>query len=168
MILQEYELFLRCLIFILAVFSSSFVAQAGERLNDSLSPKKQYDVVLEWAHQGNVNRLSREDFFLLTAKVNNVEVRLDTSDFIGQHADIYLVLPTKIDGLAGIGGMTLAWDTNGRFSSGHITPGQRSLIFRGTIDSEIMMDLLTFTITLDAQYLIGKLRYAPIFEIETY
>ena len=161
-------MFFKCLVFILVVFSTSSVVQAGERLNDSLSPKKQYDVALEWAHQGNVNQLSREDFFLLKARVNNVEVRLDTSEFIGQQADIYLVLPAQIDGLSSMGGMTLSWDTHGFFISGRTIPGQRSLLYRGTIDSEIMADILTFTIILDANHLIGKLRYATVFEIETY
>lgn len=161
-------MFFRSLIIILVYLSTSFFAQAGERLNDNLSPKKQYDVAFEWANQGNVKQLSKEEFFLLKAKVNNVEIRLDTSKYIDQQADIYLVLPADIDGLSSMGGMTLSWDAHGTYISGRTIPGQRSLIYRGIIDSEIMTDFLTFTIILDAHYLIGKLRYAPVFEIETY
>jgi len=42
------------------------------------------------------------------------------------------------------------------------------LIYQGLIESPLMIEFFTFTITVDANRLTGKLRYAPIYEIELY
>jgi hypothetical protein len=152
----------------LLLAGSVFVARAGEILDDSQSPKKQYSVQLEWAHKRDLFALSKDEFYRLQASIPNVEVRLNTAGYMGKQAKIYLELPQIIDGLSSTEGFSLTWETDRIFASGGTTPGNRALIFDGNIDSPIMIDLFTFTLKINASCLIGKLRYAPIFEIETY
>lgn len=159
---------IRVALFIFLLAGSVFVARAGEILDDSQSPKKQYSVQFKWAHQGDVFELSKDDFYQLKACIPNVEVRLNTADYLGKQAKIYLELPQTIDGVSSTEGFSLTWETDRVFASGGTTPGNRALIFDGEIKSLIMTDLFTFTLKMNASHLTGKLRYAPIFEIETY
>jgi len=143
------------------------VALSGDILNDSLSPRQQYTIQFDWAHNERPSRLSRSEYLLQKARIPNVEVRLDTSGFIGQSARIYLKLPEQIDGLAGTAGFLLTWTTRGMFLSGEIRPGGRSLIYDGAIKTNVMYDLFSFTLTVDADEMTGAIRYAPVYEIET-
>lgn len=159
---------IRITLLALLLAGSVFIARAGEILDDSQSPKKQYSVQFEWAHKGDLFALSKDEFYRLKAYIPNVEVRLNTSGYMEKQAKIYLALPQTIDGLSSTEGFSLTWETDRIFASGRTTPGNRALIFDGKIDSPIMIDLFTFTLKINAGYLTGKLRYAPIFEIETY
>jgi len=146
----------------------SISSQAAEVLDDSQSPKKQFDVRFEWERQGNLSSVSKDEFFLLKAHIPDVEVRLNTSNYIGKKARIYLALPSQVDGFNGSQGFSLAWKTTGIFDSGETSPGNRALIFEGIIGSPLLTDFFTFTLKLDANRLTGKLRYAPIYEIESF
>lgn len=152
--------------FVLLAISLS--SQAAEELDDSQSPKKQFNVRFEWEHKGNLSSVSKDEFFLLKAHIPDVEVRLNTSDYVGKRARIYLALSRQIDGFNGSQGFSLTWKTTGIFASGTTSPGNRALIFNGPIESSLMTEFFTFTLKLDANRLTGKLRYAPIYEIELY
>jgi hypothetical protein len=143
------------------------VAMSGEVLDDSLSPRQQYTMQFDWVHKERPSRLNRSEYLLQKARIPNVEVRLDTSGYIGQSARIYLKLPEQIDGLAGIAGFLLTWTTRGMFLSGEIRPGGRSLIYDGGIKTPVMGDFFSFTLTVDADEMTGTLKYAPVYEIET-
>ena len=145
-----------------------FKVQAAEVLDDSQSPRKQFNFRFEWANKGDLSALSKDEFFLLEAHIPDVEVRLNTSNYIGKKARIYLALPSQIDGFNGSRGFSLAWKTTGIFASGATSPGNRALIFEGLIGSSLLTDFFTFILKLDANRLTGKLRYAPIYEIELY
>ena len=151
-----------------ALLSLSFNVQAAEVLDDSQSPRKQFNFRFEWANKGDLSALSKDEFFLLKAHLPDVEVRLNTSNHIGKKARIYLALPHQIDGFNGSNGFSLGWKTTGFFASGTTLPGTRALIYQGLIDSPLMIEFFTFTLTVDANCLMGKLRYAPIYEIELY
>ena len=146
----------------------SFKVQAAEVLDDSQSPRKQFNFKFEWANKGDLSALNKDEFFLLKAHIPDVEVRLNTSNYIGKKARIYLALPSRIDGFNGSQGFSLTWKTTGIFSSGMTSPGNRALIFQGLIESPLLIEFITFTLKLDANRLTGKLRYAPIYEIELY
>lgn len=143
-----------------------FKVQAAEVLDDSQSPRKQFDFRFEWANKGDLSALSKDEFFLLYAHIPDVEVRLNTSNYIGKKARIYLALPSQIDGFNGSQGFSLTWKTTGIFASGQTSPGNRALIFEGLIGASLLTEIFTFTLKLDANRLTGKLRYAPIYEIE--
>ena len=144
----------------------SISSHAAEVLDDSQSPKKQFNVRFEWEKKENLSSLSKDEYFLLKAHIPDVEVRLNTSSYIGKKARIYLALPMQIDGFNGSQGFSLAWKTTGIFASGVTSPGNRALIFEGVIGSPLLTEFFTFTLKLDANRLTGKLRYAPIYEIE--
>ena len=146
----------------------SFKVQAAEVLDDSQSPRKQFNFKFEWANKGDLSALNKDEFFLLKAHIPDVEVRLNTSNYIGKKARIYLALPSQVDGFNGSQGFSLAWKTTGIFDSGETSLGNRALIFEGLIESPLLTEFITFTIKLDANRLTGKLRYAPIYEIELY
>lgn len=144
------------------------MASGSDVLDDSRSPQQTYNVQLQWAHQGDLSGLSRQEFQKLVAEVPDVEVRLDTSKYVGQDVRIFLALPVQIGGLASSDGFTLTWKTRGLFYSGSTTPGYRALIFKGKLDTSQLIGFFNFTLNLDASRLTGKLRYAPIYEIETF
>jgi hypothetical protein len=145
-----------------------FKVQAAEVLDDSQSPRKQINFNFEWANKGDLSTLNKDEFFLIEAHIPDVEVRLNMSNYIGKKARIYLALPGQIDGFNGSQGFSLTWKTTGIFASGMTSPGNRALIFKGVIGSSLLTEFFTFTLKLDANRLTGKLRYAPIYEIELY
>jgi len=145
-----------------------FKVQAAEVLDDSQSPRKQFNFRFEWANRGDLSALSKDEFFLLKAHLPDVEVRLNTSSYMDKRARIYLALPHQIDGFNGSNGFSLGWKTTGLFAPGTVLLGTRALIYQGLIESTLMIEFFTFTLTVDANRLTGKLRYAPIYEIELY
>jgi len=161
-------IFYKITIILIALLFISLASQAAEVLDDSQSPKKQFNIKFEWEKQGDLSSVSKDEFFLLKAHIPDVEVRLNTSNYIGKKARIYLALPGQIDGFNGRQGFSLTWKTTGIFASGATSPGNRALIFKGVIGSPLLTEFFTFTLKLDANRLTGKLCYAPIYEIELY
>lgn len=141
---------------------------AGELLDDSKSPKKQYSTQFKWVHPSHLGSMDEDEYLLLEGTQSNVEVWLDTTDYMGQRARIYLGLPRQIQGFNSTEHFILRWKTNRIFSSGEVRPGNRAQIYDGSIDADLMIEMFTFTLRIKANYLTGKIRYAPIFEIEPY
>lgn len=141
---------------------------AREVLDDSKSPQKQFNSQFKWVHPAHHGALHEEQYLLLEGTQRNVEVRLDTTEYNGQNARIYLGLPRQIVGFSSTEHFTLRWKTNRIFFPGEVRPGNRTLIYDGSIDRDLMVDLFTFTLRINANYLTGEIRYAPIFEIEPY
>jgi hypothetical protein len=112
--------------------------------------------------------IDQDKYLLLEGTQSDVEIWLDTADYKGRKARIYLGLPRQIQGFNSTEHFTLRWKTNRLFSSGEVRPGNRTLIYDGTIEMDLMIELFTFTLRINANYLTGKIRYAPIFEIEPY
>lgn len=137
-------------------------------LDDSLSPRQAYNFQLKWAHHGDSARSGKTDLHRLIAVVPNVEVRLNTSGYVGENVSVFLALPIQIGGLSSSDGFTLSWDTRGTLYPGTTTPGNRFLIFKGNLDTPQLIEFFTFTLEVDANRLTGELRYAPIFEIERF
>jgi hypothetical protein len=138
----------------------------AERLDDSLSPRRQVNLDLVWRHQGNTDALSEAEFNSLTAQAKNLDTRLDTSAYIGSEARIFLELPILVRGLGNPSSLVLSWTTGGLFNAGRVTPGNRQLIYEGQITQPVMRDTMTFTFELDARYLLQPLRLEPVYEIE--
>ena len=142
------------------------VCWGAERLDDSQSPRRAYHQKMQWARRDSVSQATEAERRKLIGEVAHVEVRLDTSAYIGRQADIFLTLPDHIVGFSGSAGFQLSWKTRGLFSTGSVAPGQRALIFRGQVNSPQLIEFFTFTIEVDAQRLTGEIRYAPSYEIE--
>jgi hypothetical protein len=138
----------------------------AERLDDSLSPRRQVNLELQWKYQGNLDSLSDVEFNAVTAQARNLDTRLDTSAYIGSDARIFLELPILVRGLGNPSSLLLSWTTGGLFNPGRVTPGNRTLIYEGGITQAVMRDIITFTFELDARYLLQPLRLEPVYEIE--
>lgn len=138
----------------------------AEKLDDSLSPRQDIDVIIDWSHRGNLENLDEEQLNALTSTVNNVEVRLNTAQYVGRQARIYLVLPVIIRGLDDPDALRLSWSTRGVFSDGTVTPGARALLFDGVIIDPVMIDVLDFTIDVDGRSFNEPINFEPEYEIE--
>ena len=138
----------------------------ADQLDDSLSPRRQVDLDLNWKYPGDPERLSDSEFNTVTAVARNLETRLDTSAYVGSEARIFLELPILVRGLGNPSSLVLSWTTGGLFNPGRITPGNRQLIYEGSITQPVMRDTITFTFELDARFLYQTLRVEPEYEIE--
>jgi len=136
------------------------------KLDDSLSPKQNVDVHIEWQYKNNLENLDEAQFNALHSVVRNFEVRLNTAQYMGKQARVYLGLPVVIPGLDDPAGMRLSWTTRGIFSDGTVTPGTRSLLFDGIITNAVLIDILDFTIEIDGRSFNNPITFEPEYEIE--
>lgn len=151
----------------LACLALAAAMPAGaEKLDDSLSPRQNVDVVIDWRYSSNLENLDEEQLNALYSTVQNFEVRLNTAQFTGRQARIYLSLPVVIRGLDDPAGMRLSWTTRGVFSDGTVTPGTRSLLFDGIISDAVLIDILDFTIEIDGRSFNNPITFEPEYEIE--
>ena len=136
------------------------------RLDDSLSPRQNVDVLIDWQYKNNLENLDEAQFNALHSVVRNFEVRLNTAQYTGKQARIYISLPVVIRGLDDPAGMRLSWTTRGIFSDGTVTPGTRSLLFDGIITGAVLIDILDFTIEIDGRSFNNPITFEPEYEIE--
>lgn len=138
----------------------------AQRLDDSLSPIQQVDIDMEWQYQRHLERLDETEINALISRVSQYELRLNTAAQKGKTARIYLVLPIVIRGLDDPGALRLSWTTHGIFADGTVTPGMRSLLFEGLISEEVMVDILDFSIEIDARSFRNPITFEPEYDIE--
>jgi|GEM_PF-1556002 len=152
----------------LMLLGSLLCAQAlTEPLDDSLSPRQQINLQLDWKNNLlEQDDLSQKEFNSVIAHADNVDTRLDTSKYLGKDVKIYLSLPIQIRGLTNPQGLNFSWTTSGLFLSGELTPGNRQLIFEGRINQPVMIGNFNFTFELDAHDLNQMLRLEPVYEVE--
>ena len=166
--LRIRSIIIGCLVILCLVAGVPGNARSTERLDDSLSPRKQYSVQFQWANRNTAVSMSPEEFFLLRSIVSGVEVRLNTAAYEGRRARIYLTIPRQIEGFISTESFLLSWKTDRVFYPGSVRPGNRTLLFDGIIESSVMVEIFTFSLEVDARFLNGKIQYAPVYEIETY
>jgi len=152
------------LLFVCSLLSAAVPA---ERLDDSLSPQQQINLQLDWKTSSiDPDKLDQNVIHRVIARASNVDTRLDTSKYLGMVVRIYLSLPILVRGLSHPQSMNFSWTTNGLFLDGQLTPGNRQLIFDGTVTSPVMIDNFNFTFELDARYLTQTLRLEPVYDLE--
>lgn len=156
---------MRALIFAIAVLLFTPVVLA-ELLDDLLSPQQQFDIDFEWTYQNDISLQDDTQLNSLTARAQHVEIRLNTSRHVGKHARIYIGLPVAIRGMGDSSALRMSWKTNGVFSNGSITAGNRSRLFEGKITRNVMSDILDISFQIDARQVYGALRLKPLYEIE--
>jgi len=140
----------------------------AERLDDSLSPRQQLEINLNWKDQYSTEDLDTRELNALIARVQDVEVRLNTAPYIGQRGRIYITLPLNIRGTADSSALRMSWTTNGLFASGSMTAGNRVRLFEGEITDRVMTDIFDITFEIDARQVINNLRLEPVYDIETF
>jgi hypothetical protein len=140
----------------------------AERLDDSLSTRQQFDVDLVWKERHNTENLDTRELNALIARARDVEIRLNTAPYIGQRGRIYITLPLNIRGTADSSALRMSWTTNGLFSNGSLTAGNRVRLFEGEITERVMTDVFDITFEIDARQVYNNLRFEPIYDIELY
>ena len=156
---------MKLLVFACLLFATALPAGAV-KLDDSLSPRQNVDVVIDWRYSSNLENLDEEQLNALYSTVRNFELRFNTAQFTGRQARIYLGLPVVVRGLDDPAGMRLSWTTRGVFSDGTVTPGTRSLLFDGIINDAVLIDILDFTIEIDGRSFKNPITFEPEYEIE--
>ena len=156
----------QCWLLLAALISCS--PAYAERLDDSLSPQQQFDVELVWKEQHNTENLDRRELNALIAQARHVEIRLNTAPYVGQRGRIYITLPLNIRGTADSSALRMSWTTNGLFSNGSLTAGNRVRLFEGEITERVMTDVFDITFEIDARQVYNNLRFEPVYDIEFY
>ena len=154
-----------CLLLALTLTSLSLHA---ERLDDSLSPRQQIDVDLDWKDQYSTEELDTRALNALIARAQHVEVRLNTAPYVGQHGRIFISLPLNIRGTADASALRMSWTTNGLFSSGSLTAGNRVKLFEGEITVPVMIEIFDMTFEIDARQIYNNLHLETVYDIETF
>ncbi len=90
-----------------------------------------------------------------------VAVRLDVSPWKGRLARIYLTVPAR-PGAA----ITARWSTQGRLLPGVLGSGERTLVYTGPIQTEMIEDTLRLAIQADGRKLRRDEQLAFAFEID--
>jgi hypothetical protein len=162
----------RGLVGLSALILSASAAAQTVLLDDSLSPRRNYAVDLNWQPEEIGRALSAlftdNDAALppLTGFVPNVEVTLSTAEHMGQRVRIYLSMPAVIIGDNTGGDLNLRWQARGTFESGSIGPGQRALIFEGAVDSPTIGGTFDFTLSMSSDSDLDSLYFEPVYELE--
>lgn len=154
---------------VLFVLSWPMTAAAQQRLDDSNSPRQQVTAELEWAHpmtSGMLRDFSAERFNAVKARVRNLDIRLDTSRYVGSTARVFMTVPLPVKGLRSSSSMRIDWQADGVFEDGTLVPGSRALVYKGPIRDKELRSELDMTVSLDAREVTGELRFDPMFEIE--
>jgi len=146
----------------------SWVPAHAERLDDSLSTQQQYDADLVWKQKYNTGNLDNRELNALVAQARHVEIRLNTAPYVGQRGRIFISLPLDIRGAADASALRMSWTTNGLFSNGSLTAGNRARLFDGEITERVMTDVFDITFEIDARQIFSDLRLEPVFDIEIY
>ncbi len=140
----------------------------AERLDDSLSTRQQFDVDLVWKERHNTENLDTRELNALIAQARHVEIRLNTAPYVGERGRIYITLPLNIRGTADSSALRMSWTTNGLFSNGSLTAGNRVKLFEGEITERVMTDVFDITFEIDARQVYNNLRFEPVYDIELY
>ena len=147
---------------------SAALPASAERLDDSLSTQQQFDLDLNWKQQRNTENLNERELNALSARAPRVEIRLNTARFVGQRGKIFISLPIDIRGTGDSSALRMSWTTNGLFSNGSVTAGNRAKLFEGEITEAVMDDVFDITFDIDARQVYNNLRFQPVFDIETF
>jgi hypothetical protein len=102
-------------------------------------------------------------------KFGRIDYKLATAKYIGKPARIYLVIPNSIPGLRSPLGLRVDWLGNGLFSSGTARPGERTLVWTGTVRDAFINEGLTMTMQIELRHLLrasSGLAFESYFEIE--
>jgi len=155
----------------LAVLATTVSAQRTV-LDDSLSPVETHGVELTWG-PGDVRRAlgalaagAPDPGTVLTGRIANVEVRLDTRAYVGESARIYLTMPTYVSGLGSSLDIELRWDATAEFLAGSVRPGQSTLVYEGVVSAPITRAVFNFVIALGSGTDADTFDVEPFYEIE--
>ncbi len=132
-----------------AAFGATFL------VDDSKSTVLDANLPLQWRSQSPSNGDHA------VQGVTRVQVRLDTSAWVGRSARIYMALPAQPIGL-----VKASWQTQGQLLSGQLNSGQRGLVWSGPVPKAVLEDVMTVTIVSDGRLLSAAQLLRFYFEID--
>ena len=148
-------------------FAAGIASAQRVRLDDSPSPVDSLHIELAWetdaiaalalAQQANVDELPPA-----TGRLPGVEVRLDTREFVGSQARIFL----SIQGLGESPDVRLGGEAGGRFLAGSVRPGQATLVFEGLIEQPVTSGVFSFTLEVGEASALPQNSLEVIYELE--
>jgi hypothetical protein len=150
-------------------------AASGQRveLDDSLSPQNNYAVQLDWEQPVTARAIAAilADGTAtaappMTGHVPGVEVRLDTAEFEGADARIFMTLPPATAGIASPSDLELQWTARTPFLPGSVRPGESELLFEGRIVGPIMTAVFDFSVLLFGEPETDTFDVEPLYELE--
>lgn len=144
-------------------------ACAADRLQAFFYPNPHLSIDGQWLIKDFSSATNSKQSAMITASTVPTELRVRIPDSYVTSPDvvnIYLVVPRNVAGIHGVNGFLVSWDTQGVFRSGSAIPGDRVLLYQGPVTTTIISDLVTFKFLLDAQEMIGGVRFEPRYEIE--
>ena len=139
---------------------------AGERLQAEFFPQRHFSLQGKWKTRRITGKT--EDGQII-AKLDNVELRLKIPAAFTtppQAVRIYMVLPVQVPGMQGSAGFNVRWRTRKVFQAGTARPGDRVLLYQGTVSSAVLSDFVSFKLTIDSAEMIGTISFEPSYEIE--
>jgi len=142
------------------------------RLSDALSPQQNYSLDLA--------RQSHELTQMVTAMLNGsesslpplmgiipgVEIRLNTSDYVGQRVRIFLALPATITADPSAGSLQLSWEVSGDFLPGSLHAGQEALLFEGELKNPVTSGTFNFMLLVESDSIEDSFVIEPYYELE--
>lgn len=136
--------------------SAAPAVAATYRIDDSASLPRESTALLGW--RSAVPSRHGDDTLQGTI---GVALRLDVGAWRDRPGRIYLVLPEQTTA-----GVRLAWRTQGRLLPGQATPGQRVLVFEGSIAAPYLEERLELDIETLGQEFLGTQPLNFHFEID--
>lgn len=131
----------------------------AERLDDSASPRARVHAQLDLDAQTPGSPYAWVIF-------RGVEYRLFTARYVGRRARIYHVVPAIGTGLQNPSALRMEWTGTGAFAPGAVTPGDRQLVWSGTVTSPWINERLDLRLRVDLRD--ALLRPNRPFDLETY
>ena len=119
---------------------------------------------LPFADQPHVRVGHQRHHQLARGLLPGIEVRLDTSAFVGQAARIYLTMPPAT---ANASDLELSWEAQGRFLSGRVRPGQSTLVFEGPVEQPLTRAVFNFVLLVGERTGTQQNRMEVFYELET-
>jgi hypothetical protein len=155
---------------ILMLLALPVAAQADRirPLDYSPSPHARVHTELEWIHPLSMPGLAPDQQYAVRASVSGVEIRLDTSEYVGRDARIFITLPASVRGLSSTSTLTVSWRSRGFFESGQLVAGHRALLYAGPVNAPLTGDVLDFTIQFDAREFESETHLDFQYEIELF
>jgi hypothetical protein len=149
------------------LLASGMASAQRVRLDDSPSLVNSAHIDLAWetdaiaalavAQPANIRELPPA-----TGRLPGVDVRLDTREFVGRQARIFL----SIEGLGEAADVRLAWEAGGRFLAGSVRPGQATLVFEGLIEQPVTGGVFSFILEVGEVSAVPQNSLEVIYEIE--
>ena len=138
-----YKLGLRLLGGLLvALLNLSPALAAAFLVDDSKSTVLDANLPLQW------RSLSPSSGDHTVRGVTRVQVRLDTSPWVGKFGRIYMALPQQPNGI-----VSAKWQTQGTLLAGQASSVQRGLVWSGVVPRPLLDDVLTVVIETDGRLL---------------